>query len=72
MLQGAIFFFWNQYSNIVRKKLSTTALTITVIIEKYTFYDRSINLLPIQVLFINKTVRLIEIVTQSVNKSTDI
>ena len=49
VLQGAIFFFWNQYSNIVRKKLSTTALTITVIIKKYTFYNRSINLLPIQV-----------------------
>ena len=34
VLEGAIFFLWNQYSNIVREKLSTTALTITVIIKK--------------------------------------
>ena len=29
VLEGAIFFFWNHYSNIVRNKLSTTALTIS-------------------------------------------
>ena len=34
LLAGAIFFFGNQYSNIVHKKLSTTALIITVIIKK--------------------------------------
>ena len=44
-----IFFFCNQYSNIVRRKLSTAALTMSVIIKKYTFYENSINLLPIQV-----------------------
>ena len=32
VVEGAIFFIWNQYSNIVRKKLSNYALTITVII----------------------------------------
>ena len=34
VLEGAIFFFWNQYSNIVPKKLSATALTIKVILKK--------------------------------------
>ena len=33
VLAGAIF-FWNQYSNIVRTKLSSTALTVRVIIKK--------------------------------------
>ena len=37
VLEGGIFFFWNQYYNIVRNKLSTTALTIRVIIQKYNF-----------------------------------
>ena len=30
----AILFFWNQYSNIVRTKLSSTALTVRVVIKK--------------------------------------
>ena len=34
VLAGAILFFWNQYSNIVRTKLSSTVLTIRVIIKK--------------------------------------
>ena len=34
VLAGAILFFWNQYSNIVRTKLSSTALTVRVIIKK--------------------------------------
>ena len=34
VLAGAISFFWNQYSNIVRTKLSSTALTVRVIIKK--------------------------------------
>ena len=33
VLAGAILFFWNQYSNIVRTKLSSTALTVRVIIK---------------------------------------
>ena len=39
VLAGAILFFWNQYSNIVRTKLSSTALTVRVIIKKLTFYE---------------------------------
>ena len=34
VLAGAILSFWNQYSNIVRTKLSSTALTVRVIIKK--------------------------------------
>ena len=34
VLAGAILFFWNQYSNIVRTKLLSTALTVRVIIKK--------------------------------------
>ena len=34
VLAGAILFFWNQYANIVRTKLSPTALTVRVIIKK--------------------------------------
>ena len=34
VLVGAILFFWNQYSNRVRTKLSSTALTVRVIIKK--------------------------------------
>ena len=34
VLTGAILFFCNQYSNIARTKLSSTALTVRVIIKK--------------------------------------
>ena len=34
VLAGAILFFWNQYSNIVRTKLSSTALTVSRVIIK--------------------------------------
>ena len=30
VLQGAIFFFWNQYSAIARKKSNTTAIIVRV------------------------------------------